>query len=60
VNFENYVGKRFAGLILCAGLTGIAYFFGPEPTFATLATTLGLMFGAYVGGQSYTDGKNPK
>ena len=58
MSLEDYTGKRFAGLLLSLALLGAAYFCGPQGTFATLATTLGLLFGAYVGGQSYTDAKN--
>jgi hypothetical protein len=56
----DYTGKRFAGLVLVVGVLGLAYFIGPKDTFPTLATTLGLMYGAYVTGQSVTDVKEQK
>lgn len=56
---ERYLGKRFAGLLVCAGILGAAYFIGPVEKFASLATALGLMYGVYVGGQSMTDAKKP-
>ena len=52
---DAYIGKRFAGLVLVSGILGAAYFVGPVEKFATLATTLGLMYADYVGGQSMTD-----
>ena len=54
---DRYLGKRFAGLIICAGILGAAYFVGPEAKFGALATTLGLMYGIYAGAQSFTDAK---
>ncbi len=55
---EAFFGKRFAGLIV--GVIGlvVGYFVGDPAGFPQFATTLGLMYGAYVGGQSYTDAKN--
>jgi hypothetical protein len=57
MSLNAYIGKRFAGLVLVSGILGAAYFVGPVEKFATLATTLGLIYGAYVGGQSYSDGQ---
>jgi hypothetical protein len=57
MSLNAYLGRRFAGLVLVAGILGAAYFVGPVDKFSALATTLGLMYGVYVGGQSYTDGK---
>lgn len=51
------LGKRFIGLLSClVGLVS-AYSYGPADKFSVLASTIGLMYGAYVGGQSYTDAK---
>lgn len=52
---EKFFGKRFTGLIASLGTLGAAYFVGPVEKFSALATTIGLMYAAYVGGQSYTD-----
>ena len=54
---ERFFGKRFTGLLAALGALSAAYFAGPVEKFSALATTVGLMYGAYVGGQSYTDGK---
>lgn len=56
---DAYVGKRFAGLILISCILGAAYFTGSNEKFSALATTLGLIYGMFVTGQSYTDGKKP-
>jgi len=48
------IGKRFAGLLIVTACLMAGYFHGAEH-FPSLATTLGLMYGAYVGGQSWTD-----
>jgi hypothetical protein len=54
------LGKRFIGLLSCLiGLVS-AYSYGPPDKFAVLASTIGLMYGAYVGGQSYTDAMEAK
>ncbi len=60
MSVERFFGKRFAGLLVCAGILGAAYFVGPVEKFAQLANSLMLMYGAYVGGQSWTDLKNGK
>jgi hypothetical protein len=51
---NRYVGRRFAGLLIVCACLMLGYFHGAEH-FPSLATTLGLMYGAYVGGQSWTD-----
>jgi hypothetical protein len=53
------IGKRFAGLLIVTACLMWGYLTGSEH-FPSLATTLGLMYGAYVGGQSYTDGVEAK
>lgn len=52
---EKFFGKRFAGLLASLGTLASAYFVGPVEKFSALATTIGLMYGAYAAGQSYTD-----
>ena len=54
---DAYIGKRFAGMILASCILGVAYFTGSNEKFSALATTLGLIYGVFVGGQSYTDVK---
>ncbi len=54
---NRYAGKRFAGFLFATiALTG-ALIFGPEGSFSAYATTIGLLYGAYLGGQSFTDSK---
>jgi hypothetical protein len=48
------IGKRFAGLLIVTACLMWGYLHGAEH-FPSLATTLGLIYGAYVGGQSWTD-----
>jgi hypothetical protein len=54
---ERFFGKRFTGLLASLATLASAYFVGPVEKFSALATTVGLIFGAYVGGQSFTDAK---
>lgn len=55
---EKFFGKRFTGLLVAAGLLGAAYFVGPVEKFSQLATSISLMYGIYVGGQTYSDSKD--
>ena len=55
---EKFFGKRFTGLLVAAGILGAAYFVGPVEKFSVLATNLSLMYGVYVGGQTYSDSKD--
>ena len=55
--FESYVGKRFAGLLVCVAALVFAYFAGDPDKFSIMATTLGILYGAFVTGQSVTDVK---
>lgn len=55
---ERFFGKRFTGLLVAAGILGAAYFVGPIEKFSVLATNLSLMYGVYVGGQTYSDSRN--
>lgn len=57
---ERYKGKRFASLVLVAGLLTLAFFYGPGALFASYSTTLGLLYGAYLTGQSATDWQKAK
>lgn len=49
--------KRYVGLVLCVSALIVAYMFANEH-FGAFSTTVGLMYGAYVTGQSYTDSKD--
>jgi hypothetical protein len=49
------LGKRFVGLFICVIALVLGFFFGDMNQFPTLATSLGLMYGVYVGGQSASD-----
>ena len=53
-----YSGKRFGGFLVVSGLLTAGFFWGEPLAFASFATTLGLLYTVYVGGQSATDWKN--
>jgi hypothetical protein len=55
---SRYAGKRFAGFLASVGIVAGGFFAGDPANFATLATTVALLYGVYTGGQSYTDSKN--
>jgi len=54
---NRYAGKRFAGFILSLACLMVGAIAAPVEAFPTLATTLGLLYGAYLTGQSVTDYK---
>ena len=54
---SRYAGKRFAGMLVSSGLLAGGFFAGDPANFSVFATTIGLLYGMYVGGQSYTDSK---
>ena len=54
---SDLISKRFIGLLLVVGVAVYGFVYGDPVKFNTLATFLGLVYAAYVGGQSYTDGK---
>jgi Sec-independent protein translocase protein TatA len=54
---EAFFGKRFSGLVICVIALVVGFFFGKPELFPSLATSLGLMYGVFVSGQSYTDAK---
>jgi hypothetical protein len=55
---ELFFGKRFSGLIVTVAALTLGFFFGDPAVFPTFATTLGLLYGAYVTGQSVTDARD--
>jgi uncharacterized membrane protein YccC len=52
---EAFFGKRFTGLVVCVIALVVGFFFGKPELFPSLATSLGLMYGVYVGGQTASD-----
>ena len=52
---NNYKGRRFLSLLVSVGALTAAYFYGPPASFGSYATTLGMLYGAYLTGQSATD-----
>lgn len=55
---KRYLGKRFAAFSLCVSALVIGLMYGPIEAFPSYSTTLGLLFAAYIGGQSATDWKH--
>ena len=50
-----YHGKRFLSLIFVVLLLSLAYYFGDPVSFDAYAKTLGVLYFAYLTGQSATD-----
>lgn len=50
-----YAGKRFAALLVSCGLLFAGLFVSIPETFGVFAQTLGILYGAYLAGQSTTD-----
>lgn len=55
-----YAGKRFASLILVVLLLALGFFLGRPEMFGSFSTALGVLYGVYLTGQSYTDGMKAK
>ena len=55
-----YHGKRFMSLMLVTALLAIGYAWGDAETFGSYSTTLGVLYGAYLAGQSATDWQKAK
>ncbi len=55
-----YHGKRFASLLFVCALLAAGFFFGPQDSFGAFSTALGLLYGAYLAGQSATDYQKAK
>lgn len=51
-------GKRFAAFIIATAALVAGFAFGKAETFPSFATTIGLLYGAFLGGQSATDWKS--
>jgi uncharacterized membrane protein len=52
------IGKRFAAFLISTAALAIGFVIGRPEIFPTFATTIGLLYGAYLGGQSATDWKS--
>ena len=54
---KRYNGRRFAAFLISTLLLTVGLFAGVAESFPSFATTLGMIYGAYVTGQSATDWK---
>ena len=52
------MGKRFAAFLIATTALTLSFVFGPPESFPSYATTIGLLYGAFLGGQSATDWKS--
>lgn len=52
----SFITKRYVGLVLCVAALLWAYL-DVNDHFGSFSTTVGLMYGVYVTGQSWTDAK---
>jgi hypothetical protein len=57
---ERYQGKRFFGFLLSIGALCGGFLSGNPELFATFASSLAVLYGLYLGGQTYTDSRNGK
>lgn len=57
---ERYHGKRFMSLLVAMAALSIGFFAGNPDSFGAYSTALGLMYGAYLAGQSATDYQKAK
>ena len=57
---DRYHGRRFWSLILVIIALVAGYTWGNPETFGAYATTLGVLYGAYLAGQSATDWQKAK
>lgn len=55
-----YHGRRFASLLVVMLLLALGFFFGPADNFGSYSTALGVLYGAYLTGQSATDWQKAK
>ena len=55
-----YHGKRFASLLVVMVLLALGFFYGPPDNFGSFSTALGVLYGAYLTGQSATDWQKAK
>ena len=55
-----YHGRRFLSLLLITMILTAGYFAGDPDTFGAFSTTLGVLYAAYLAGQSATDWQKAK
>lgn len=55
-----YHGKRFVSLLLVTIILTAGFFAGNPDTFGAFSTALGVLYGAYLAGQSATDWQKAK
>jgi len=55
-----YQGKRFASFLVATGALMAGFFAGDPLIFGAYATSLGVLYGAYLTGQSATDWQKAK
>lgn len=55
-----YQGKRFLSFLVATGALCGGFFFGNPIVFGAFATSLGVLYGAYLTGQSATDWQKAK
>ena len=52
---SRYQGKRFTSLLVVVGALCLGFFFGQPDNFGAFSMSLGVLYGAYLTGQSATD-----
>jgi hypothetical protein len=57
---NRYHGRRFASFLVATGALIGGFFFGNPMMFGAYATSLGVLYGAYLAGQSATDWQKAK
>lgn len=55
---DRYQGKRFFGFLLTSSLLFAGLILGNPESYSSFAGAIGIIYAAYLSGQSYTDGKN--
>jgi len=56
----NYRGKRFLSFLVATGALLAGFFAGDPESFGSFSTALGVLYGAYLTGQSATDWQKAK
>jgi hypothetical protein len=55
-----YRGKRFLSFLVAVAALCLAFALGPPESFGSFSTALGVIYGAYLTGQSATDWQKAK
>ncbi len=50
------INKRFTSFLVTVGVLSAGLVWGDPENYSAFATSIGLAYGAYLAGQSYTDG----